>query len=132
MGDHGAGERAAFPSDGAGLLSAVIGDDIAVRPDTAALLLDPADPLPDIEPLAGARALEAVVELAQLTLEARGEARGNALFRLRPRLGVAVEPHLSPVASTTLCTWTVWRDRVSRAIARSGSKRRARSRLTTR
>ena len=115
------------PGD-AGLFAAVIGDDIdeGGHACAAALFLDPADPLPDmVEPLAGARPRQAVVELAQRALEARG----NALFLLRPHLEIAVEPPPSGLA--TLCTWTVWRERVSKVIAKSGSKRRARSRLTT-
>ena len=115
MGDHGAGERAAFPGDGARLLAAFVGDDVdvVVRSGAAALLPDPADALPDpVEPLAGARPRQAVVELLQLALEARGEAVCDAPLLFRPRLGVAVEPRLS-----TLCTWTVWRDRVSMATA---------------
>ena len=98
MGDHGAGERAALPGDGVRLLAAVVGDDVdvVVGRGAAALLPDPADALPDmVEPLAGARPRQAVVELLQLALEARGEAVCDALFLLRPRLGVAVEPRLS-------------------------------------
>ena len=58
MCDHGADERLALPGDGAGLVAAVVGDDIrgVVGPDPAALLSEPADPLPDkVEPLVGAR-----------------------------------------------------------------------------
>ena len=85
-----------------------------------------------VELLAGARPLEAVVELAHLALEARGEAVCDALFLLRPRLGVVVEPRLS--TSTFGVDHLVhmdrpWRDRVSMASASSGSKRRVRSRL---
>ena len=50
MWDHGAGEWWALPGDGPGLPAVVAGDDIdgVVSPDPAALLADPADPLPDI------------------------------------------------------------------------------------
>lgn len=100
MGEHGADDRMALPREGTGFLAAVIGDDVdcEVLCDAAALVLDPADPLPDIvEFLVGVWSRQAFVELAQFVLQACRKPFCDALLFLRARLGITIEAHLSAV-----------------------------------
>lgn len=88
MGDKGAFERPAFAGDGAGLVAIAFDLDGVVRANAVALFLQAPGALPGVvEPLAGARTLQAIAEFPELAFETRREALDNAPLLVRPRRG---------------------------------------------